>query len=615
MALQHVNNLGASGALSAGIASDADSFTLGTGEGANFPDAPSVVKINSEYVWYEAKVGDTFSTLTRGFDGTTPAAHSVSDTVEAILSAKWFEDTKGIVEAITPNPSWVAEFDIAAAVEGDIIQRGAADWVELLSEKDSVSISATAPLHGGSLDNLVDQTPANYRGQWGAGTNVITFDFGSAKTIGRFVVDVGGYSSTLTKIEYSLDGATWFTDSTPNTACTANNDGIVTDFAEHRTARYFRVTVTSGQYVPDWKEVYFYANVSQWTPVPYPPALPGGAVPGDTVAYEAGVPETIPMTGYTVDADYTYSTQTTDKAVDNDPGTYWQDNGNNGAFYVDIGSDETVERIKVAFEAQAANFSGKTVRISYSDTAITGPWTVEGTYLVGDVHDIDGNGNPGWPIELASPATHRYWRLDTMGAWTKIYWLEFMKSGSASWNPATLPTEIADLDVGGSAPGDGQLLQYNASSEVETVKSDLFRMYCDNIYQGQSPDIVIDGTSSTMQTGGNATKYIIFDYGAGNAKTVTRLILETDSTLGTWKVEGSNDLSSWTELETGIVNTAVDTEESFDLTTTGSYRYYRVSATSGAGWTVLRTMVPVYTVGQWVPLSLTDLKTALDALA
>ena len=614
MALQHVNNLGASGSLSAGIAIDADSFTLGTGEGTDFPDGPSVVQINDEFIEYATKVGDTFSGLFRGFDNSTAAAHSATDTVTAVVTAAWFESAKTSIESIAAVPPWVGEVDTTGAVEGDVLIRGAAEWIELYDEKDTVSISATSPPQSGTqdVDKLVDRTTASYRGQWGSGPNEITFDFGEAVTIGRFLVDTGGYGCTVTKIEYSNDGSSWSTDSTPSAPCPASTDGVEVLLASQRTARYFRITVSSAQYVPDWKEIYFYENASQWLPEAYA-ALPSGAVAGDTVRYEAAEPETLPMTGYTVEADYTYSAQTADLAVDNDPGTFWQDDGNNGAFRVDLGAAEAIERVKVAVGAQNADFGGKTVRISYSDTAITGPWTVEGTYDIGDVHDIDGNGNPGWPVLLSAPATHQYWRLDDMGAWAKLYWLEFQKSGTPSWNPVALPNEVADLDYGGGAPGDGDLVRYVASAETDTVKADVLRMFDDDIYNGASPDILIDGTSSTIQTGGKAVKHITFDYGPGNAKTVTKIKMETDSTLGTWTVEGSNDYSSWTTLQTGIVNSAVDTPETFTLGTTGTYRYYRLTS-SGAAWTILRTMIPVYTVGQWEAITLVDLKAALNAL-
>jgi len=51
------------------------SCSVASGEGARFPDDTFIVLIDNEYIHVGSRSGDVFSSLTRGYDGTTAAAH------------------------------------------------------------------------------------------------------------------------------------------------------------------------------------------------------------------------------------------------------------------------------------------------------------------------------------------------------------------------------------------------------------------------------------------------------------------------------------------------------------------------------------------------------------
>jgi len=103
-----------------------------------------------------------------------------------------------------------------------------------------------------------------------------------------------------------------------------------------------------------------------------------------------------------------------------------------------------------------------------------------------------------------------------------------------------------------------------------------------------------------------ADKWIKFDYGSGNTETVTEILFKQSTTdsHGTWKLQGSNDDSAWTDIGSSFTlgGAAVNryTEPSGNAT---AYRYYRllgISGTaSGTPWiqeVYLRTRSSVTTV-------------------
>lgn len=89
--------------LSAGITSGALSLTLTTGQGTRFPAAvsgasQSRIRVDDELMVVTARSGDTL-TITRGAEGTTPAAHSAGAVVKQVV-------TEAALERWVPEHVW-----------------------------------------------------------------------------------------------------------------------------------------------------------------------------------------------------------------------------------------------------------------------------------------------------------------------------------------------------------------------------------------------------------------------------------------------------------------------------------------------------------------------------
>lgn len=79
MTRRNYSNIAAATTLSAGIAAGDTSLSVASATG--YPDAPFTILIGTEAILVGAVSTTTFSSLTRGFDGTTAAAHSSGDAV------------------------------------------------------------------------------------------------------------------------------------------------------------------------------------------------------------------------------------------------------------------------------------------------------------------------------------------------------------------------------------------------------------------------------------------------------------------------------------------------------------------------------------------------------
>jgi hypothetical protein len=73
--------------LAGALAIDGSSFTVQAGQGAKF-SASGVVQIDLEILAYGTRSGDTFSDLTRGMEGTAPAAHGDQSYVAQEVTAR-----------------------------------------------------------------------------------------------------------------------------------------------------------------------------------------------------------------------------------------------------------------------------------------------------------------------------------------------------------------------------------------------------------------------------------------------------------------------------------------------------------------------------------------------
>jgi len=64
------------GTLNADITSGSTFLALNTGEGGAFPTADFCIRLDAEIIYVTSRSADTFNTLTRGYAGTTAAAHT-----------------------------------------------------------------------------------------------------------------------------------------------------------------------------------------------------------------------------------------------------------------------------------------------------------------------------------------------------------------------------------------------------------------------------------------------------------------------------------------------------------------------------------------------------------
>lgn len=66
-------------------------FTVTSGQGALFPTANFIVTIDIEILFISSRSGDTFTVLTRGFNGTAAATHTVGATVQNSVTQYSFD--------------------------------------------------------------------------------------------------------------------------------------------------------------------------------------------------------------------------------------------------------------------------------------------------------------------------------------------------------------------------------------------------------------------------------------------------------------------------------------------------------------------------------------------
>ena len=105
---------------------------------------------------------------------------------------------------------------------------------------------------------------------------------------------------------------------------------------------------------------------------------------------------------------------------------------------------------------------------------------------------------------------------------------------------------------------------------------------------GGSPSNLVDGSQADsywwVTATGNGTAYLTFDF--GSAKTIDAFRWYQNNTVshGTWRLEGSNDNSSWTQIGSDFTLFA-DTSNSggfFWFNNSTAYRYYRLRHMSGS---------------------------------
>lgn len=110
MARRNFSNTAALTFLGAGITNSATSLTVNSASG--YPTAPFTIRVDAEVILVGAKSGTTFSSLTRGFDGTTAVAHTIGAIIEHRAIANDFSYRR--IDAVndkTATNSYTDHFD------------------------------------------------------------------------------------------------------------------------------------------------------------------------------------------------------------------------------------------------------------------------------------------------------------------------------------------------------------------------------------------------------------------------------------------------------------------------------------------------------------------------
>lgn len=108
-----------------------------------------------------------------------------------------------------------------------------------------------------------------------------------------------------------------------------------------------------------------------------------------------------------------------------------------------------------------------------------------------------------------------------------------------------------------------------------------------------------ESNNTWFTSAGNATGWIRYDFGSGNAKVIKSYSLQpvpsnpsgSDATQApkTWTFQGSNDGSSWTTLDTqtNAPSWATSEKRFYGISNTTAYRYYRVNVSANQGGSIL----------------------------
>lgn len=150
MAKYDFSNLAVSTSLSAGINDSVTSLTVADGTG--YPTADFKIWVNSEIILVGTRTGTTFSSLTRGHDGTTAAAHSSGDAVRHVVTAEDLETRVLGVPVTSPG-----------ATEDEKVMVYDHDTVAFKWEDAATFGGAFLPLAGGTLSGDLDMGANNIR--------------------------------------------------------------------------------------------------------------------------------------------------------------------------------------------------------------------------------------------------------------------------------------------------------------------------------------------------------------------------------------------------------------------------------------------------------------------
>ncbi len=95
----------ATSTLSSTMTAASSSFTVTTGQGALFPSSSFTVTIDSEIIYVSSRSSDNFTVGSRGYEGTTAAAHAIGAAVNLNLTAAVITQIQSAVDNVTTSLS------------------------------------------------------------------------------------------------------------------------------------------------------------------------------------------------------------------------------------------------------------------------------------------------------------------------------------------------------------------------------------------------------------------------------------------------------------------------------------------------------------------------------
>lgn len=208
-------------------------------------------------------------------------------------------------------------------------------------------------------------------------------------------------------------------------------------------------------------------------------------------------------------------------------------------------------------------------------------WTVEGSNngstwtTLKSAFTLSGS-TTGTEFTWTNSTGYRYYRIHTTnmanGGGSSGFWREFEFS-------------VEDITPQGSRPswynagGHGSRTGLITGSTNMSLTSGTIPNALDGDYTANSTH------SFQMQNGSNTGLYVRFDFGAGVSVVIDTVHWYQSGTAahGTWKVQGSNDASSWTDVGSSFTLGGASGVNTYQLggNTTG-YRYYQIIAVSGS---------------------------------
>ena len=174
-----------------------------------------------------------------------------------------------------------------------------------------------------------------------------------------------------------------------------------------------------------------------------------------------------------------------------------------------------------------------------------------------------------------------------------LHYYEVDSTGNVSGDKQAFTTDLTSyIPTNGSEPLSKQCQFVDGLGKLIVVNENINPIVVTFTPNEGDPSNLVDGGFSNnnndaikFEAGADVTdQWIKFDYGSGNTETVTELVLSQSTTdsHGTWKFQGSNNDSDWTDIGSSFTlgGSAVQviTEPSANAT---AYRYYRLLGVSG----------------------------------